>query len=219
MPSNSSSSFNVEGSIFRLKNSEIFDGLAEPKVYQREQIIYQQGDEPEYVYYLKSGRVQIYVASPGGAERILAVFTAGNLFGKSSFFDKMPRASCAKALQKSEIVRVDKSMMMGLIARYPQFAFDMLEYLSGTIRVFSGQIENMSFLTADRRVARFLVENLPAAPGAGIACTHDEISGVIGASRVTVSKILNRFAQNGWIETGYREIRVRDAEALTAFGG
>ena len=94
--------FDMAGDIFRLNNTEIFNGLAEPKTYEKNAIIYQQGDEAEYVYYLRGGKVQIYLGSPNGAEKTLAVFAKGSLFGKSSFFDGMPRTSSAKALLKSE---------------------------------------------------------------------------------------------------------------------
>ena len=38
-----------------------------------------------------------------------------------------------------------------------------------------------------------------------------------GTSRVTVSKILNRFAKNNWISTHYRSIIIQDADALQEF--
>ena len=202
--------------IFRFKNNEMFQGLQNTKAYQKGQIIYQQGDEAGYVYYLKHGRVQIYVASSDGSEKTLAAFSGESLFGKSAFFEKMPRASCAKAITKSEIICIDKSMMMDIISRYPQFAIDMLEYLSKTIRVFSNQIENMVFLQADKRIARYIADNVSDSKQS-VACTHDEIAGAIGVSRVTVSNILREFVQNGWIDTGYRIIQVTDLKALTDF--
>lgn len=211
---NNSFSENPEGSVFRLKNREMFDNLASPKIFEKNKIIYTQGDDAKFVYYLKAGRVQIYVGSPGGAEKILAAFSGGSLFGKSAFFDKLPRATCARALEKSEIIQIDKQMMTEIIARRPQFALDMLEYLAKTIRVFSTQIENISFLKADKRLALYILEN---AENNYIHCTHDEISATIGASRVTVSKILRRFARAGWIFTMYGSVKVLDAEKLREF--
>ena len=207
---------------FRLKNAEIFDGLANPKIYEKNQTVYLQGDDGGCVYYLKKGRVQIYLGSVNGAEKILAVFSKGSLFGKSAFFNKMPHTSCAKALTKAEIIHVDKSMMMDIIGKHPQFALDMLEYLSKTIRMFSNQIEVMAFLQADKRIARFIVDHVSDNFKKPIViCTHDEISSTISASRVTVSKTLSQFVKNGWIVTNYKYIEVIDIEALTdfAYGG
>jgi CRP-like cAMP-binding protein len=203
--------FSTEGSVFKLKNSEIFDGLAKPQIYKKNQIIYMQGDKAGNVYYLVGGRVQIYVGSASGSEKTLATFSGGSLFGKSAFFDNLPRASCARALERSEIIHINKKMMTDIISSYPQFAIDMLEYLSKTIRLFSNQIENISFLQADKRIAKFLLDNKIKNK---IPCTHDEISNTVGASRVTVSKILSKFTEKGWIETGYRFVKITNAHAL-----
>jgi CRP-like cAMP-binding protein len=208
--------FSTEGSVFKLKNNEIFDGLARPQIYKKNQIIYMQGDKAGYVYYLVGGRVQIYVGSASGSEKTLATFSGGSLFGKSAFFDNQPRASCARALEKCEIIHIDKKMMTNIIRNYPQFALDMIEYLSKTIRLFSNQIENISFLQADKRIAMFIIDNqknnLEKIP-----CTHDEISNTVGASRVTVSKILGKFSENGWIETGYKFIKINNPKALANY--
>ncbi|MCL2576532.1 MAG: Crp/Fnr family transcriptional regulator [Defluviitaleaceae bacterium] len=214
MTNNTFSAFNAERSVFRLKNKEIFDSLDKPKTYEKNQVIYMQGDDAGHVYYLMSGKVQIYVGSPSGLERILVSFEGGSLFGKSAFFDNLPRASCARALKKSEIILIDKLMMKNIIGNEPQFALDMLEYLSKTIRLFSNYIENISFLQADKRIAIYIIDN---AKNNCVTCTHDEISDTIGASRVTVSKILSRFAESDWIETRYKVIHIKNIAALTAF--
>ena len=208
--------YNVEGNIFRLKNCELFDGLKKPDIYEKGRIIFQQGDDDDYVYYLKKGKVQIYICSPNGTEKTLTVFSSGNLFGKSSFFDKTQRNSCAKALTRSEVINIDKTMMMDMISKNPQFALDMLTYMAKTIRMFTNQIENISFLQADKRIARFIADNFNDG-SKNIICTHEEISNIIGASRITVSKILSRFVQYGWIETKYKAITVKDIKKLTNF--
>jgi len=184
-------------------------------IYEKEQMIYQQGDSSKYIYYLKSGKIRSFISSPNGLEKTIAVFTAGGLFGKSAFFENQPYFSSAKALVRSEIIAIDRAMMSKTISQNPQFAIDMLADLSKTIRMLSNQIEGMSFHQADKRVARFLADNIT--PTMRIACTHDEISSIVGASRVTVSKILSRFERNGLIQTEYRMVKIINAQALIDF--
>jgi len=238
--------FNAEGNVFHFKNQEIFNNLAQPKTYKKGQIIYNQGDDANFVYYLVSGKVQIYVSSPSGTEKILATFSGGSMFGKSAFFDKLPRASCAKTLAKSEIIPIDRAKMADIISNYPHFALEMLEYLSNTIRMFSNQIENISFLQADKRIAMFIISKIPKESvkeanssffhqsicafrkegfarlkgmesNMKIKCTHDEISITVGVSRVTVSRVLSRFVNEGLITTGYGFIKINNAAKLKDF--
>jgi len=178
-------------------------------------MIYQQGDNPDYMYFLKSGKVRSFILSSNGSEKTIAVFAHGSLFGKSAFFDNQPYFSGAKTLARSEIVAIDRTMISELIIQNPQFAIDMLEDLSKTIRMLSNQIESMSFHQADKRIARFLTDNINTS--LCIPCTHDEISATIGASRTTVSKILSRLEKNGLIETKYRMIKIVNLQALLKF--
>jgi CRP-like cAMP-binding protein len=84
--------------------------------------------------------------------------------------------------------------------------------------MLSAQVDNMTFLQADKRIAQFLV-NLAGKPGAEqtINCTHEEIGNLVGTSRVTVSKILSAFVNRGWISTQYHNILILNLKALTEF--
>lgn len=208
--------FHIDGSRFKIRHGELFETLRQPKLYYENQIIYQQGETADYVYYLKSGKVKIYIASQSGFDKALTTLTKGSLFGKASFFDGTPRTSSAKALQQSEIIAVDKQLMTRIFQMRPDFAVELLEYLSRTIQMLSSQIDAMTFEQADKRIARFLCENYSPAEKA-IDYTHEEISERIGVSRVTVSKILSQFRKNSWIDTKYKEIDIYDIDALTKF--
>ena len=60
-------------------------------------------------YYLKDGRVQAFVTSPDGLEKILTTYKKGEIFGEASFFDGFPRMSSAKAFSNSEIIPINKA--------------------------------------------------------------------------------------------------------------
>ena len=47
-----------DGSSLKIKHGELFESLQQPRRYHENQMIYQQGDTAEYIYYLKSGKVK-----------------------------------------------------------------------------------------------------------------------------------------------------------------
>ena len=94
-------------------------GIWEPFATQRPPIrcsagylIYLQDTEATCFYFLKSGKVKSFIQSEDGAERVLNVYTAGNLFGEASFFDELPRLSSAVALTPCEIVPIDRELVI-----------------------------------------------------------------------------------------------------------
>ena len=185
-----------------------------PRSYGKDRMIYWQETPAGEFYYLKHGKVKIFLSSENGMEKTLTVLEPGSIFGEAAFFDGMPRVSSAKTLVKSEIITVTRQSLMDCIRREPQLAMYLLTYLSQTIRMLSAQVDTMTFLQADRRIAQLL---LKLAAGNIVAATHEDLAALAGVSRVTVSRILRRFAQQGWTATGYREIVILNEEALRRF--
>ena len=87
----------------------IFEETQPIKLYAKNQMIYLQEETAIRFYYLKKGRVKIFLSSPDGLEKTLAVLQPGSLFGEASFFDGKPRVSSAKTLEKSEILSIDRT--------------------------------------------------------------------------------------------------------------
>jgi CRP/FNR family transcriptional regulator len=211
-------SFYVDGGSDVIRYGELFEALNRPRSYGKNQLLYQQGDTAGHVYYLKAGRVKIYIAGQDGRETTLTRLSAGSLFGKASFFDGTPRTSSAKALVDSEIVAIDKQMMAEAFRRKPDLALELLAYLSGSVRMLSMQIDGLALPQADKRTARFLVEHYDKMTGE-VPYTHEEIGEQAGLSRVTVSRALRKFREWGWLDTAYRRTIVIDIAALTDFIG
>ena len=163
-------------------------------------LIYLQGAQATCFYFLKSGRVKSFIQSEDGAERVLNLYRAGSLFGEASFFDELPRVSSAVALTPCEIIAIDRELVTQEFARNPDLALAMMQYLARTVRLLSGQVDQMAFRPARWRVANYL---LTLAAGTGIvSCTQDDIAAAVSASRVTVSRVLGEFSSRGWVELG-----------------
>ena len=197
-----------------MDHTALWSPLAEgrtPQTYEPGQLIYQQGESPNYFYYLVTGSARSILTSESGGERILANHRAGDLMGEASFFDECPRVTSAVAVTRCQVVSIDRQRLDRVFRAHPELALPMLQYLSRTVRLLSGHVDGMSFLRADQRVARQL---LALAESGSINCTHEELGFSVGVSRVTVSRVLRDFAARRWIDTGYRMITLLNPGAL-----
>lgn len=189
----------------------LFESLPYIKKYSKDEIIYHQGDLADAFYYLKKGRVKVFMTSFDGMEKTLSTAGMGDLLGEGAFFDKKPRVSSAKATTAVELVLINEKTLLELIKKYPRLAFDLLEILAKRIRLLSSQLDSMTFMQADARIAQFMLEHESQGK---VNFTHEEIATAVGVSRVTVSKTLSRFAKDGIISTRYRGIMINDREQL-----
>lgn len=191
--------------------SEIIEKAGYIKRFEKDEMLYHQGEIATNFCYLKSGRVNVFMTSFDGMQKTLNTVNKGELLGEGAFFDKKPRVSSAKALTDCEVVIIDSETLFELISINPKIALVLLEILSDRIRSLTSQLNSMTFMQAYERIAACLAENCR---GPLINLTHEEIAAAVGVSRITVSKILASLTAKGIIQTKYRHIVVKDREAL-----
>lgn len=193
----------------------IWDLLGEgrrPRRYAPGQLIYLQGEVPVRCYYLRQGVVRSFISLDSGEERLLTMHRSGDLMGEASFFDRCPRVSSAMAVEECQVFSVDRRQLDAIFLKHPQLALPMLQYLARTVRILSHHVGSAS-LPARQRIARYLMDQ-PKDPSGMLRCTHEEIGQAVGASRVTVSRVLGQFDREGMLRTGYGALQVRDPERL-----
>lgn len=194
---------------------ELFELSGVARSFAKGEIIYRQGDLATTFCYLKKGRVSVFMTSIDGMEKTLNTASKGELLGEGAFFDKKPRVSSARAVTNCEVVMIDKQTLTKLFTNHPKLAFELLEILSNRIRLLSSQLDSMTFLQADARIARLILQS---ENNGRVSLTHEEIAAAVGVSRVTVSKTLGKFAANGYVSTAYRKIVIKNRDRLKEMG-
>ena len=175
-----------------------------PRIYHAGQLIYLQGTHPDCFYYLVSGSVRSFISTQSGEERVLTVHRSGALMGEASFFDGCPRVSSAMALTKCSVISISQARLDEIFGKHPELAIPMLRHLARTVRTLSAHVDSAT-LPANQRIARYLL-SLPQTSDLPLACTHEEIGQAVGMSRVTVSRVLGAFSEEGLVKLGYRSV-------------
>lgn len=198
---------------------EVLEQKEAIRLYPANQMIYRQGELADRFYYLKKGRVKIFLSSENGQEKTLTLLQEGNIFGEAAFFDRLPRVSSAKTMEKSEIIPVSQPVLLQCFREQPMLAFQLLHLFSKTVRMLSNQVDHMTFLQADRRIAKILTEMAgpPTEDAILVTCSHEDLASMAGVSRVTVSRVLGELTRKGWLETRYRQIAILNIQALSQF--
>ncbi len=192
---------------------KLIENVSTARKFAKNEIIYLQGDTANNFCYLKKGKVKVYMTSVDGLEKTLNTASHGELLGEGAFFDKKPRVSSAKAITNTEVIMIDEKKLTELISNHPRLAFELLEILANRIRLLSSQLDSMTFMQADARIAHLLLES---EKNGIVNLTHEEIANTVGTSRVTVSKTLGKFVKNGYIATEYRQIILKEKEKIAA---
>lgn len=189
---------------------------AVPKRFAAGEAIYCKGDPVGGVYGIVSGAVIVLAAPPAATPQLLHVITPGGWIGEGPFLSREPRRVGLQAALDTEAIYLPLDCMDQMAQRDPsvtrRFTHMLLLNVDIVIRAFydlQNPSEQHRIALALRRVAA--VENVP------IPLSQAALGILANASRKTVNAVLQRFAREGWVKTGYRSITVLDLAGLRAY--
>lgn len=181
--------------------------------YQPNDIIYMQEDASNNLYLILNGRVRIFLISKKGQEITLDIIDKGGIFGESSFLLNTSRPVCVSAIDHVELVSCKLEIMYPAILESQELTLAIMQLLSATNDHLTNQLKKAYFYNRHEKITAFLLEQNKKT----ISYTHEEIASLTGLNRVTVTKILNDFEQQGWINISYRKITIINYDALNNY--
>jgi CRP/FNR family transcriptional regulator, cyclic AMP receptor protein len=192
--------------------------LGRRQVFKRGRTLFDEGSRPDRVFLVERGQVKVCHFAADGSEVVFAVVGPESILGELAVVDGEPRSGTCIAVEDVETTVVEAGAFLDFVNQRPAVALALLRTV--TRRMRDSDRSRIEFGTQDTlgRLARRLVElaeEYGSADGViGLRLTQEELAGWTGSSREAVVKGLRAFRERGWIETGRREIRVLDIEAL-----
>lgn len=192
------------------------------KSFSKKSIIFHEGDSGDTLYILKTGRVKISKITEDGREKTLTIMQPGNFFGEMAIFDNLPRSATAEVIDDGATVyTVAKRDFERIILEHPSIALQIMRDLTRRIRQVNQQVEDLAFKDVHERVASTLSQ-LSESEGKAIGSkvlinlkmTHQDLANMVGSSRETVTRALNRLQDEGVISIAHQQITINEPKAL-----
>jgi CRP/FNR family transcriptional regulator, cyclic AMP receptor protein len=173
--------------------------------YQKNQIVFSQGDQADSIYFIQEGEVKLTVLSEQGKEAIVAILGSGDFCGEGCLAGQPLRMATAAAIEGCKIMRLEKAAMIRLLHDEPEFSERFMSYLlARNIRVESDLVDQL-FNSSEKRLARILVilakfgkEARAERVIANVSQTA--LAEMIGTTRARVSFFMNKFRKMGLID-------------------
>jgi CRP/FNR family cyclic AMP-dependent transcriptional regulator len=107
--------------------------LLDPRSYEPDEVIFEQGELASFIYILLEGEVQIRFKPYDGPPLNVALIQQQGVFGWSAALRRSCYTSGASALVKCEVVRMRGEKLRHLCETHPDAGISVLECLSGMI--------------------------------------------------------------------------------------
>ena len=206
-----------------LTERELTDLASRSRVdrYEREAIIFSQGDPCDRFWLLGEGRVKIIHQSEDGRDAILEMISPGEAFSGAMLF--MPaHPATAQTMTEAETISFSSEVYAGLIRAQPAITQKLIRMLGGRLLSLMG-LQVLAGERVERRVAHILLRLANRAgraePDDGVLITiplsRQDLANMAGTTLETAIRTMSRFRGQGWVETrrgGY--IVIRDLDQL-----
>ncbi|MEZ4867861.1 MAG: Crp/Fnr family transcriptional regulator [Caldilineaceae bacterium] len=185
--------------------------------------IYTCGDQDQSVYFLESGQVKLLMLSPAGNECLLAILTAGDIFGELCLSGLSERTETAVAMTKT-VVRVMPCVHFFAHLRDDRLLEGFVQYLAVRVADQQEMLANLVTANSEQRLgktllqlARTLGKQDPRSIRIEQRISHEELAAMVGTSRSRVSTYMHHFHELGLIEFSAERFLIVKEQRLTDY--
>lgn len=182
--------------------------------------LYRAGDNFEAVYAVRSGAFKSAGVSSNGVEKITGFHLPGEVMGLDAINNDRHDFN-AVALEDSEVCVIPFSELTEMAQHIPELQQELFRLLSRDISRDHGLMLLLGSMTAEQRLAAFLLSFSRRYKRLGYAAdrfilrmTREEIGNYLGLTLETVSRLMSRFQREGLLAVQQREVTFKDSAGL-----
>ena len=182
-------------------------------LYKKGQVIFYEGNMPQGLYCIYSGKAKIHKLGDDGKEQIVRLAKKGNVLGYRALLSSDNYFATATALENTLVCFFPKNMYLNLLGNNPQFAMKTIQMLSSDLRIAEQKITNMAQKHVRERMAEALLllkeffgleeDNATI----NTILTREDIGNIAGTTTETSIRILSEFNKSKLIKLTGKKIK------------
>jgi CRP-like cAMP-binding protein len=187
--------------------------------YKKKQIIYTEGQHPNKLYYIQSGKIKIFKTSDGGKELITGLLSAGDFFGHIPLIENTVYEEFAETLEESSIRVIPRKEFEQLITTNQEIALKVIKLLANNIAEKEQQLVALAYHSLRKRVADALLTlkkkyaTTDESPFS-ISISREDLANIAGTATESLIRTLSDFKNEKLIEIKEGKITILEEKKL-----
>jgi CRP-like cAMP-binding protein len=191
----------------------------------RGQFVFFEGDEAAYLYLIESGVIEANVVHGDGKVYIFHFIFPGEVFGEGVVYEQDYYPFSTVARKEALVWKVPKEDLLSAIDSDLAFKAYMLRLVGQKLDSSYVKARCIAGERVEKRVACILLKTIDQQRGIYSHCvekldtplTNRDISGLIGSTEETVSRVMSRLKKEGIISLEDKHLVVLDREGLMGY--
>jgi CheY-like chemotaxis protein len=175
------------------------------KSYKKKDNIYNEGDYPRGIFYVKKGKVKVFKIHDYKKELITSLLKEGDFFGYASLLEDKEYTENAQALEEVEIIFIPKDDFFHLIYNNREVAKKFIHILTHHVTEQQEQLLELAYSSVRKRVAEALLllqkrYQQEDHQHFSMSISRDDLANIVGTATESLIRTLSEFRERHWIE-------------------
>ena len=205
-----------------LDNKKSLEQLTEESnssVYKKKQLIYKEGNNPHYLYYIISGKVKTYKTHDDGKDLVMDLYNTGDFLGYITLLEGGIYKENAETIEETELAIIPKKDFEDLINSNPVIARKFISLLAKNIIDKEQQLLGIAYNTLRKKVAEALVSlqkkyHVNKKEPFLIDISRDDLATIAGTASESLIRTLSDFKGENLIDIKNGKVIISDERKL-----
>jgi CheY-like chemotaxis protein/CRP-like cAMP-binding protein len=198
------------------KWNEIFAGK-EVRKYRRKSIIFEDGQYPKWLFYIKKGKTKCVVTNDEGKEFITSICSQGDFIGFSPMINETKYRESAYSFEDCELVLLSRDEFFEILYKHHEVVLKLMDILALRITQQNRKLISIAYNSVRKKLAESLVmmyEKYEENGTASFSILRDDLAAMTGTAKETVIRTLSDFKDEGFIKLESNVIIIEDVKLL-----
>ena len=186
----------------------------QPRLVPKGQVLFRAGDIAQGFVVVLSGRIEVMLTHPGGRGILLYSVEPGQSCVQTTLGLMADEVYSGEALAVTDLqlVMIPRGLFQRLMDTEPGFRRFVLAAFGRRMQDVTRLLERVACDSVESRLAAALLD---LSRDGVVQATQAELASRIGSAREVISRRLDAFQRNGWVETDRGMVRIVNRPALS----
>ncbi len=229
-PAGSGDKNSVAQNLVALCGSALFNGLsprecreivscAHARNFVRDELLFSQGQTVRSLIMLQSGSAKHTQISANGDEVLMRMSGGGDPVNLQPDLIGCGQTCSVRAMEQCRALVWEYTRLQDLLEQYPQMRKNITDILSARLIELEERFREVATERVSRRLALALLRLVkqvgkPIQDGVQISLSREELAQMTGTTLFTISRILSKWAEQGFVQPLRESVVIRDPRRL-----
>lgn len=191
----------------------------EIRKYSKKDLIYEEGQNARWLYFIINGEVKIYQTNEYGKELTTQLHKEGEFFGYFPLINNQPYTNNAGCTTDVTLQLIPKDDFAKILFNNRDFSAKFIKMLANRGEETESKLIEMAYSSVRKKVANALIafaknKGVSDNDSISIDASREDLAALAGTAKETLIRTLSEFKSDGLIEITGKSIKITDLSEL-----